>query len=510
MSSSVNLNHVENNGYDYVAEINKKKINMIVAKTPKNGIGMNGSIPWRLREDLKRFRTLTTNNDSGKINAVVMGRKTFESLPNGPLKGRINCVLTRNAKDHYINCDSVYKFDDYEKCIHFLEIMDSVGDIWIIGGASIYEAALKSTHKVSRIYTTEVYTDVECDTFFPEFEVLEKVCDIDDVGFIKCYDQQDKMDDYHIKSENDLKYRYIMYANVQMLSGEGLSVLANGEKHYHELLQRAIDEGEIRETRNGDVHSIFGAHLRFDLRLGFPLLTTKRVYWKGIVEELLWFIRGDTNANRLDEKKVKIWNGNTNREYLDSIGLTDYPVGCGGPIYGFQWRHFNASYKGMDADHTGEGIDQLAECIRLIREEPTSRRIFMSAWNPCQLKEMALPPCHVSYQFYVSNGRLSCQMYQRSADLFLGLPFNIASTALLTTMIAKTCDLDVGEVMVCIGDVHVYAAHLIQVMEQLSRPCARTFPVVNIKTKKEIDEYESTDIELLGYNPMSAIKADML
>jgi thymidylate synthase len=182
--------------------------------------------------------------------------------------------------------------------------------------------------------------------------------------------------------------------------------------------------------------SKFGCQMRFDLRTHFPLLTTKRVFWRGVAEELLWFISGKTNARALQEKDIHIWDGNASRAYLDSVGLTEREEGDLGPVYGFQWRHFGARYVDMHTDYTGQGVDQLSELVQTIRTRPYDRRLILSAWNPAALREMALPPCHMFAQFYVANGELSCQMYQRSCDMGLGVPFNIASYALLTRCVA--------------------------------------------------------------------------
>lgn len=208
--------------------------------------------------------------------------------------------------------------------------------------------------------------------------------------------------------------------------------------------------------------------MRFNLRDQFPLLTTKRVFWRGVAEELLWFIQGSTDAKLLQEKNIKIWDGNSTRQFLDSAGFHDREVGDLGPVYGFQWRHFGAEYIDCDADYTGKGVDQLAEVIDKIKNNPTDRRIIMSAWNPKDLPLMALPPCHMFCQFFVSmpsstlssRKQLSCHMYQRSCDLGLGVPFNIASYALLTHMIAKVTDCEASELTLAMGDAHVYRDHV--------------------------------------------------
>ena len=290
------------------------------------------------------------------------------------------------------------------------------------------------------------------------------------------------------------------------------------EQAYLDLVQNIIDNGEFRPDRTGTgTYSLFAPpQLRFNLSNGtFPLLTTKKVFMKGILHELLWFIRGSTNAKLLSEKGVKIWEGNGSREYLDSLGLTDRREGDLGPVYGFQWRHFGAEYKDCDSDYSNQGFDQLAEVINTLKTNPYDRRIIMSAWNPPAFKEMALPPCHVFCQFYVnfpkdgSKPRLSCQMYQRSCDMGLGVPFNIASYALLTYMIAMVVDMEPGEFIHVMGDAHVYSNHVDAVKEQLQRT-PRTFPKLNIKRKvNDIDDFKFEDFEVVDYDPYGPIKMKM-
>ena len=290
------------------------------------------------------------------------------------------------------------------------------------------------------------------------------------------------------------------------------------EYSYLNALKEVLEKGIQRKTRNSTTISYWSIKMDFDLQQGFPLLTTKKMYWKGIVEELLWFIKGDTNAKHLIDKKVHIWDGNSSRSFLDSLGLESYEEYDCGPIYGFQWRHFNADYKGCNEDYSGKGIDQLQQIIDTIKTDPTSRRMFMSGWNPCQLKEMCLPPCHVSYQFYVqtnsSNQKiLSCMMYQRSGDMFLGVPFNIASTALLTHLIANITDCIPGKVNLVVGDAHIYESHIEAVKEQLLR---EPFEPSDLKIERPqsesftIDDFKSNQIFLLNYKSHPKIEAPMI
>ncbi|KAN0065545.1 Thymidylate synthase [Thecaphora frezii] len=240
------------------------------------------------------------------------------------------------------------------------------------------------------------------------------------------------------------------------------------EAQYLSLVSRVLSTGERRPDRTGTgTIALFAPQpsLRFDLSNGrLPLLTTKRVFVRGVLEELLWFVSGSTDSQRLTERGVHIWDGNGSREFLEARGLGHRRAGDLGPVYGFQWRHFGAAYRDCDADYTGQGVDQLREVIDKIRNNPTDRRIVMSAWNPSDLDKMALPPCHMFVQFYVSNlsgrRRLSAQMYQRSCDLGLGVPFNIASYALLVHMVAKVTDCEPDQLSICMGDAHVYLDHV--------------------------------------------------
>ena len=259
-------------------------------------------------------------------------------------------------------------------------------------------------------------------------------------------------------------------------------------KQYLDLLQHIKDHGVMKDDRTGTgTKSVFGYQMRFNLNDGFPLLTTKKVHLRSIIYELLWFISGSTNIKYLNDNKVTIWD-----DWADENGEL-------GPVYGLQWR----SWPTPDGGH----IDQLANLMEQIRRNPDSRRLIISAWNVAEVDKMALPPCHTLFQFYVAEGRLSCQLYQRSADVFLGVPFNIASYALLTQMIAQCCDLQLGDFVHSFGDVHIYKNHFEQVDLQLSRT-PRQLPVMKINPDvKDIFSFEYEDFQLEGYDPWPAIKA---
>ncbi|GHB36706.1 thymidylate synthase [Mongoliitalea lutea] len=259
-------------------------------------------------------------------------------------------------------------------------------------------------------------------------------------------------------------------------------------KQYHDLMQHILDTGVKKEDRTGTgTISVFGYQMRFDLQEGFPLVTTKKLHLRSIIHELLWFLKGDTNIAYLKENKVSIWD-----EWADENGDL-------GPVYGYQWRHW--------PDGKGGEIDQIKNLIHQIKTKPDSRRHIVSAWNVANVDEMALPPCHTLFQFYVAEGKLSCQLYQRSADVFLGVPFNIASYALFTMMIAQVCDLEPGEFVHTFGDAHLYSNHLEQANLQLSREC-RPLPTMKINPAvKDIFEFKIEDFELINYDPHPHIKA---
>jgi thymidylate synthase len=284
-----------------------------------------------------------------------------------------------------------------------------------------------------------------------------------------------------------------------------------GEESYLNLLKDILENGELRHTRNSITLSDFSKKIDIDISESFPLLTTKKMFWKGICSELLWFIHGKTDSKILEKNDVNIWKANSSREFLDSIDLNNYKEGDIGPMYGFQWRHFNAKYKGCDSNYYGEGYDQLQDCIHLIRNDPTSRRIFMSAWNPTVLKKSVLAPCHLSYQFYVNKDNyLSCILYQRSADTFLGLPFNIASVSLLVYILANMTDKKPGRISIIIGDAHIYQEHIEAVKTQLKRK-PFPFPQLRIKNKHDnINDYIYEDFEIVNYECHPTIKAKMI
>ncbi|KAK9164218.1 hypothetical protein Syun_005120 [Stephania yunnanensis] len=505
----------------------KRTYQIVVAATRALGIGKDGKLPWKLPSDLKFFKELTsTTTDPTKKNAVIMGRKTWESIPfeHRPLPGRLNVVLTRSGSFDIATAENVVICGSMNSALELLAAPPyclSIEKVFVIGGGQILKETLNGSG-CDAIHMTEIETSIECDTFIPP---------VDASLFQPWYSSFPLV-------ENNVRFSFVTYVRIQS-SVEDFPGVINGnstngsfdsnklmvekfsflpkmtfDRHeeflYLKLVQDIIANGTQKDDRTGTgTVSKFGCQMRFNLRKTFPLLTTKKVFWRGVVEELLWFISGSTNAKVLQEKGIHIWDGNASREYLDSIGLVDREEGDLGPVYGFQWRHFGAKYTNMHADYTGQGFDQLLDVIDKIKNEPDDRRIVISAWNPSDLKLMALPPCHMFAQFYVANGELSCQMYQRSADMGLGVPFNIASYALLTRMIAHVCDITPGDFIHVIGDAHVYKNHVRPLQEQLKKH-PKPFPILKInELKKDIDSFVAADFKLFGYDPHQKIEMKM-
>ncbi|ORD93636.1 TYS1 [Enterospora canceri] len=283
------------------------------------------------------------------------------------------------------------------------------------------------------------------------------------------------------------------------------------EKQYLEMIRRCIEEGEFQDDRTGTgTYGLFGTQMRYSLENNkLPLLTTKKVAYKSILEELLFFIRGQTDNEILKEKGVKIWNGNSTKEYFEKVGINREANDLG-PVYGFQWRHYGAAYETCRTNYDGKGIDQLNDVIAQIKNNPASRRHIVCAWNPMQLKEMALPPCHTLFHFKVYGNKLSCILYQRSGDVGLGVPFNIASYSLLTIIVAKLCNLEPNEFIHFIGDTHVYKDHVEPLKQQIKRE-PFDFPKLRLRNKdyQKLEDFEYDDFILEDYKSHGTIKMNM-
>lgn len=480
---------------------------VVAACGGSRGIGLDGSMPWpKLSGDLKAFKALTMGHP------VLMGSTTYTSIPKSarPLPGRLNIVLSSRSRSELSLPDSVLIAGSLDAAKELLTAR-GVRHVFVIGGESIYKQALQVPEWSQRIYYTHIEKEFKCDRYFP--------VDIDNKtsGF-QLISLEAKMEEGGIAFQ---RREYVREgtpgSNVTFLDERQVSTFGDNdnkgwrhpEHQYLDLVGKILKEGTSRGDRTGTgTLSIFGAQMRFDLSKSFPLLTTKKVFWRGVVEELLWFISGSTNANELAAKRVHIWDGNGSREFLDKLGFKSREQGDLGPVYGFQWRHFGAEYIDMHSDYGGKGIDQLQQVINTIRNNPNDRRILLSAWNPAAIPQMALPPCHVMAQFYVADGKVSCQMYQRSCDMGLGIPFNIASYALLTCLVAKVTGYTPGEFVHTLGDAHVYNNHVEALKVQLKRR-PKKFPSVEIRKRKEIDEFSIEDIKLVGYEPHGTIAMKM-
>ena len=441
-------------------------VELIVAVDENFGIGYRGKMPWNCKEDLQLFKNITINS------TLVMGRKTIENMP--VLKDRqVICLSKTIPSNSNVVCTS-YNLHDFIK-------LSTYDKIFIAGGAEIYKIALESS-EIKKIHLSVIKGNYECDKFF-DIEWIR--------NFIITKHDKYKTFDYYILERND-----------------------HGEKQYLELLKNVITNGIFSEGRNGSTLSTFVNHFKFDLRDGFPLLTTKKMFLRGIIEELLFFLKGETDTTLLSEKGIHIWDGNTSEEFIKSRKLP-YKKGVMGPLYGRQWRFFNSSYK-VDIDRkplsAEGGIDQLENVIKLIKEEPKSRRILMTTYNPEQAEIGVLYPCHsIVNQFYVENEYLDMYCYNRSQDLFLGVPFNIASSSLLLIIIAKLTNKVPRFFYMSMGDTHIYSNHIKQVGEQLKRIPFK-FPTIKmpeIKGLECINKLESKDFELKDYISHSSIKAEM-
>ena len=437
-------------------------------------------------------------------------------------------------------------YDGLMVALRALSVDPDVADIFIIGGARVYEEALQLS-ECKRVFLTEVLSEFPADTYLPPIDT--NVFTLDEIGQVVTdgpvlyqfltYIRKDRKEEvtspetkvetpvsssssstvsspvssslHSSRSETKIEIRTDTSTLPLLATAALCSVVNPEERRYLDIIKNVIDHGVRKQDRTGvGTVSKFGEVARYSLRDGrIPLLTTKEVMWRFIVEELVWLINGKTDARDLQEKRVPIWDANGRRAFLDALGLRDREEFDLGPIYGFQWRHFGATYVNSRTDYKGQGVDQLLEVIETIKKDPHSRRTLINAWNAADLKKMALPPCHVLCQFYVANGELSCIMYQRSCDLGLGVPFNIASYSLLTHLIAHVCGLRAGEFCHMMGDTHVYLNHVEPLRRQIERtPTA--FPTIRFKRDLgSVTEFVSDDVELIGYTPQPAIYMPM-
>ncbi len=455
---------------------------LIVCTDGMMGIGnFDGSIPFRNSGDLANFKKKTLNN------IVIMGRKTWDSIPKKPLQQRLNIIISASMKSAP---DGVLLFSSIEKCLIELSKKEyRPMEKFVIGGATLYNYFINN-NLVQKIYHTVVLKDYHCDIKMNKYDGMR-------------YKKKP------VLSPPDFNDECWMYRELEYINHEEIAFL--------NLLSEILNNGSDRKDRTMiGTRSVFGKFLEFDLSNNtFPLGTTKRVPFRQVFEELMWFLRGQTDADILEKKDIHIWKGNTTRDFLDARGLNNYKEGDIGPTYGFSFRYYGADYIGCDSNYEGQGFDQLSEAIRLIKEDPYSRRIIINLWNPKEQNKMALPPCLFIYQFYVDGNELSCLMTQRSSDISLAGFWNIATGSLLTYMIARMTGLKPKRLKWSIGDAHIYNNQINAVVEQLQRK-PRIFPKLFFKSNSpslenggQITEFEYSDLELVAYEPHAPIKSVM-
>ena len=457
-------------------------MNAILAVDDNYGIGKNGNIPWYSKEDLIFFKMKTENN------VVIMGKNTWNSLDLKVQKSfcstRMCIVVTSNEMElNYISFENFIVRDSVYTAVLYARNNHNTKEIFFIGGARIYEDAY-NCGLLKNIYVTYIEGDYNCDVH---------------VKFLANLEHSPK---WKISERISLNNNSIMTKYTKI----------HEEYQYLNLLKRIMNTGKYLNDRTGvGIYSIFGAQIEFDCSYYFPLLTTKKTFMKGIVEELLWFLNGSTDSKLLESKGVNIWKGNTSRAYLDQYGFTNREVGDIGPGYGHQWRHWNAVYFDCNTDYMSKGIDQLTQCIENIENEKATgkhnRRNIMLAWNPEQIDQMSLPPCHILVQFNLNGEYLDLHMYQRSADMFLGVPFNIASYALLLNIIAAITKTVPNKLVMSFGDAHIYSNHIEAVKTQLKNTPYR-FPKLSIELP-ENKIIEAKHIKLYDYKSHEIIRAPM-
>lgn len=476
---------------------------IIAATDNKNGIGKNNSLPWKITDDFRHFRNLTLHS------YIIMGRNTWNSLPKKPLPNRTNIIISSTTNLQVndstyiirynplrISCLSnsvIYVFSSLELALKCIDITNCSNrkNTFVIGGQQLYEEAINHS-SCNKIHLTKIYKTFDCDTFFPKLPDTFKNIDVSKFKF-----------------EGDIHFRYYIY-QTNVYSHDRF--INKEESNYIQLLQNILGYGENKTNRTGvNTLSLFGKQLEYDLSDTFPILTTRKQFLRGIFEELLFYLRGDTDNNTLVDKGVNVWTGNTTREFLDSRKL-DYEEGDMGPTYGFNFRNFGGKYVSCNTKHT-TGHDQLSELIHTLRTNKDSRRMIITLWDPINNKNSALPSCMCFYQFYVSNKtNLDLQVYIRSSDYFLANNWNTCTAALFVHLLCNVngIDLKPGKLSVIMGDVHIYENQLEGIKQSLTRK-PKPFPKLVVNNKKDcITDFSFDDLELIGYECEPRIKVDMV
>lgn len=530
------------------------RINLIVAKDESSGIGYLNELPWALKGDLAHFRKVTSdvpeNDVIQHMNVVIMGRKTWMSLPFRPLKNRINIILSGNPEFNIDQNDYVYKASSWNDIYQIVMTLDGklvidnkilkINEIFAIGGYQIYNEVMQNQY-CNKIYITEIYAKYETDVKFPaitnDFNLIDVSPFQNDIDiksgkqtfyrfftyqhtrYCNNYDIVDEticaalsnLENYTKTSDKETQELFLKLKNKLLV----VPVFQNNEENqYLTMLNDIVTNGIDRSDRTGvGTRSVFGRCMKFDLSDTFPLNTTKRMFLRGIFTELMLYLRGQTDNTILQKQNVHIWDANTTRAFLDKRGLTHFAEGDMGATYGFNFRYYGANYEGCDKDYTGQGFDQLQYVIDLIKTDPTSRRIIINLWNPTTLNQVALPSCLCMYQFYVNTelNKLNLNIYIRSSDVFLAYNWNTCTGALFVHMLCNTegINLTPGELTVMSGDTHIYSNHMDAVKENLTRK-PYPYPKLVINNKRsDIKDFEWSDISLFGYKSLSSIPAPL-
>ena len=465
------------------------------------GFSRRDEIPWNYKKDITLFSDLTTKKENiNKKNICLMGRKTWDGIPLKfrPLKHRINIIVSQTLSINEPDIFTVKTIEEGVKLCLDMYLEQKVERVFVIGGKSLYDYALKSV-LLKQVHITQINKYYYCDNYFDK-KLL----------FQKCYNDMT----HHINLvENDTELNYYLYKSHQKYEGE---------EKYLALMWNCINKNNLnfRATRNSNTWSCFGGQLEFDLKKGFPLTTTRKTFLRSIFYELKMFLLGETDTKKwLSDKGIKIWEGNTSREFLDNMNLNNYPVGCMGNMYGFQWSHYGCDYDPSKTEY--QGFNQIKYVLDLLKKDKYSRRILLSSYDPSRANQGPLFPCHsLILQFYVENDNELCvHMYQRSADAFLGENFNIASTSLLLILFTIVLNNDPeyketkfipGRVIISLGDYHIYESHIEALKIQLSR-IPYSYPKINIKKQtNNFADFEFEDIEIIDYNCYPHIQASMI
>lgn len=473
-------------------------LNIIVAYCNKNGIGFKNDIPWKIKDDLKHFKQITTTQ--GKTNnIVIMGRNTWESIPNNyrPLLNRYNFVLS--SKKNFIDSHKIdFIGDSLENILKYIKSEKNLfydSKIFIIGGEMLYKHVLEEyILNIDKLYITEIYSSVECDRFFPKID--NEIFKIKEVS--------------KFKKENEMFFRYFIYEKrinniVNSIVNKTDNYINEEELNYKNMIKNILENGLVRDDRTGvGTISVFApCSMKYDLEDTFPLCTLKRGFFRAVFEELMLYIRGQTDNNILKEKNIHIWDGNTTREFLDSRGLTHFPEGDMGETYGFNMRHYGGTYINCVSEYEKTGFDQLEYVINEIKNNPHSRRILINLWNPKTTCNAALPSCLHQYQFYVDTEKktLSVQIYLRSSDVFLANNWNVCTGALFVYLLCNLEDIELtpGNITMVCGDAHIYKNHIELAKIMVERESYPYPKLVIMNKKNKIEDFVYEDIKLIGY-----------